>query len=69
MSPVCTISRRSRSFRAWKRPPVACRRGALPQPHRLLTDFRRAYDADSLRPEDFDSYGASVRTLRSFIAS
>jgi transaldolase len=34
-----------------------------------IPDFRRAYDEDGMGPEEFDSYGASVRTLRSFIAS
>jgi transaldolase len=34
-----------------------------------LPDFRRAYDADGLTPAEFDSYGATVRTLRSFIAA
>ncbi|HVV57912.1 MAG TPA: transaldolase family protein [Gaiellaceae bacterium] len=37
--------------------------------YRLLPDFRRAYDADGLAVEEFDSYGATVRTLRGFIAS
>jgi transaldolase len=32
-------------------------------------DFRRAYDEDGLTPEEFDSYGATVRTLRGFIGS
>src|SRR5262245_38446593 len=32
-------------------------------------DFRRAYDADGMTAEEFDSYGATVRTLRTFIAS
>ena len=34
-----------------------------------IPDFRRAYDEDGLSPEEFDGYGATVRTLRSFIAS
>jgi transaldolase len=37
--------------------------------YRLLPDFRRAYDADGLAVDEFDSYGATVRTLRGFIAS
>jgi transaldolase len=37
--------------------------------YRLLPDFRRAYDPDGLAVEEFDSYGATVRTLRGFIAS
>jgi transaldolase len=34
-----------------------------------VPDFRRAYEPDGLEPEEFDDFGASVRTLRSFIAS
>jgi transaldolase len=34
-----------------------------------LPDFRRAYDADGMTPEEFDSFGATVRTLRQFVAS
>lgn len=34
-----------------------------------IPDFRRAYDEDGMKPEEFDSYGATVRTLRGFIAS
>jgi transaldolase len=34
-----------------------------------LPDFRRAYDADGMTVEEFDSFGATVRTLRGFIAS
>jgi transaldolase len=32
-------------------------------------DFRRAYEPDGLDVAEFDTYGASVRTLRTFIAS
>ncbi len=32
-----------------------------------ILDFRRAYDADGMNPQEFDSFGATVRTLRSFI--
>ena len=31
-----------------------------------FSDFRRAYEEDGMKPEEFDSYGASVRTLRQF---
>ena len=31
--------------------------------------FRRAYEPDGLVPSEFDSFGATARTLRSFIAS
>ncbi len=32
-------------------------------------DFRRAYDEDGLTVDEFDAYGATVRTLRGFIKS
>jgi transaldolase len=32
-------------------------------------DFRRAYEPDGMTLEEFDSFGATVRTLRSFTAS
>ena len=34
-----------------------------------VPDFRKAYDEDGLTVEEFDTYGATVRTLRGFIAS
>ena len=34
-----------------------------------IPDFRKAYDIDGLTVEEFDDYGATVRTLRGFIAS
>jgi hypothetical protein len=34
-----------------------------------IPDFRRAYEPDGLRPDEFDAYGATVRTLRAFIGS
>jgi transaldolase len=34
-----------------------------------LTDFGRAYEPDGLRIDEFDTFGATVRTLRGFIAS
>ena len=36
---------------------------------RKLPDFGRAYDESGLAVEEFDSYGATVRTLRTFIGS
>lgn len=36
--------------------------------YECIPDFRKAYDEDGLSTEEFDSYGATVRTLRSFIA-
>lgn len=32
-------------------------------------DFRRAYDADGMQPEEFDQFGPTARTLRAFITS
>jgi transaldolase len=32
-----------------------------------FTDFRRAYDADGMTPDEFDDFGPTARTLRSFI--
>jgi transaldolase len=37
--------------------------------YRLFPDFRRAYDPDGMTVDEFDSFGPTVRTLRSFIAS
>ena len=34
-----------------------------------LPDFRRAYEPDGLTVDEFDSFGATRRTLRGFIAS
>jgi transaldolase len=34
-----------------------------------IPDFRRAYEPDGLTIPEFDTYGATVRTLRGFIAS
>jgi transaldolase len=34
-----------------------------------IPDFRRAYDEDGMQPAEFDGFGATVRTLRSFIAA
>jgi transaldolase len=34
-----------------------------------IPDFARAYEPDGLGIEEFDSYGATVRTLRGFITS
>jgi transaldolase len=34
---------------------------------RRFADFRRAYDEDGMTPAEFDQYGATVRTLHSFI--
>ncbi|HSL28253.1 MAG TPA: transaldolase family protein [Anaerolineales bacterium] len=37
--------------------------------YRNIPDFRCAYDVDGMSVQEFDNYGATVRTLRSFIAS
>ncbi|HLO31541.1 MAG TPA: transaldolase family protein [Anaerolineales bacterium] len=37
--------------------------------HERIPDFRRAYDEDGMSVDEFDTYGATVRTLRGFIAS
>jgi len=35
--------------------------------YRKFPDFRRAYDEDGLTVEEFERYGATARTLRTFI--
>lgn len=32
-----------------------------------VPEFRRAYDVDGLTPDEFDTFGATVRTLRQFL--
>ena len=34
-----------------------------------IPDFRRAYDPDGMTPAEFESFGASARTLRAFVKS
>lgn len=34
-----------------------------------LEEFRKAYDAKGLKPSEFDSYGATARTMRGFLTS
>jgi transaldolase len=34
-----------------------------------IPDFRRAYEPDGMTPDEFESYGASARTLRTFVTS
>ena len=36
---------------------------------RRIPDFRRAYEPGGLTPDEFDTYGATVRTLRGFITA
>lgn len=35
--------------------------------YRKFPDFRRAYDEDGMKPEEFLGYGATARTIRTFI--
>lgn len=42
---------------------------AVAELYRAVPDFRRAYDMDGMTVQEFDAYGATVRTLRGFIAS
>jgi transaldolase len=37
--------------------------------YRKCADFRRAYDEDGMAVEEFDRFGATLRTLRTFIGS
>ena len=37
--------------------------------HRKFADFRRAYDENGMAAKEFDRFGATVRTLRTFIGS
>jgi transaldolase len=39
----------------------------LSELQRKFADFRKAYDEDGMTPAEFDTYGATVRTMRSFI--
>ena len=34
-----------------------------------LEDFRRAYDVDGMTDAEFDTFGATLRTLRQFLAA
>ena len=34
-----------------------------------IPDFRRAYEPDGMLPDEFEAYGASARTLRTFVKS
>jgi transaldolase len=44
-------------------------RDALDELQAKVPDFRRAYEPDGMTVDEFDSFGATVRTLRGFIAS
>jgi len=43
--------------------------GIVDELYRRFEDFRRGYDEGGMRVEEFDSYGATARTLRGFIDS
>ena len=43
--------------------------GILAELTARIPDFGRAYEPDGLTPAGFDTYGATARTLRAFIAS
>lgn len=42
---------------------------AVEETYEKIPDFRRAYDEQGMTVEEFDDYGATVRTLRGFITS
>jgi transaldolase len=37
--------------------------------YKMFPDFRRAYDAEGMTVDEFDTFGPTVRTLRAFISS
>ncbi len=41
--------------------------GMIDELSRKFTDFKRAYEPDGMKPEEFDTFGATMRTLRGFI--
>jgi transaldolase len=43
--------------------------GVVETLYEKFPDFRRAYDADGMSVEEFDSFGPTVRTLRTFIGA
>jgi transaldolase len=43
--------------------------GIIEELYNRFADFRRAYDPDGLSIAEFDTFGPTLRTLRSFIAS
>jgi transaldolase len=42
---------------------------AIEELERLVPDFSRAYEPDGLTVDEFDAFGATVRTLRQFLQS
>jgi transaldolase len=43
--------------------------GIIAELEKKFPDFRRAYDEKGMKPEEFDNFGATRRTLLAFIAS
>jgi transaldolase len=43
--------------------------GIVEELQRKFVDFRRAYEEEGMKPEEFDGFGPTVRTLRQFSAS
>ena len=43
--------------------------GVVEELYERVPDFRMAYDEDGMTVDQFDTYGATVRTLRGFIGS
>ena len=43
--------------------------GIIQALYERIPDFRRAYDEDGMTVNEFDGYGATIRTLRGFISS
>jgi transaldolase len=52
-----------------KRMPDPVDPAVIEELYRKFVDFRRAYDEDGMTRQDFDGFGATVRTLRTFIGS
>lgn len=66
MGPVCTLM--VGRLDDWLKV-LAEKKGIIANPAALakkFPDFRRAYEENGLQPEEFDTFGASVRTLRQF---
>ena len=40
----------------------------ISQMQKHLPDFKRAYEPDGMKPEEFDGYGATVKTLTQFLS-
>ena len=51
-----------------KRIDIPVNQGYIDMLYSKVPDFRKAYDEDGLSPEEFDTYGATLATLGSFLA-